>query len=304
MVAGTHRRCSQRCSTVVKAVSTVSAEKSHDLYGMDVGFYSSLGNYGLEARCAMLAELGYASTNLTLWSETAWRDLEDLSATAREHGLDVASINVTVDISASLHDSATTRVLDLIRAAEGLGTIELALVGEDLLPSDDKAALSFMDAAIAAAEGSNSSLSLYPHAGYWLSRPSDAVRICEKLECPSLGVTFSSFHWYAYSPTESLTDSLRAARRHLRLVNTCGSRQVSGQYFPASIEPVGDGEFDTFAFFGMLHDVGYRGPIGILAYGLGGDAYAYFRRSRDAIRDVEQRLIAHPDWAKLRPDTL
>jgi sugar phosphate isomerase/epimerase len=282
----------------------VSAEKSHDLFGMDVGFYSSLGNYGLDARCAMLAELGYDSTNLTLWSETAWRDLEDLSATAHRHGLDVASVNVTVDVSASLHDSTTARVLDLIRAAEGLGTIELALDGEDLPAGSDKAALSFMDAAITAAGGSKADLSLYPHSGYWLSRPSDAVRMCEMLECPSVGVTFSSFHWYASSPRESLIDSLAAARRHVRLVNTCGSRRVSGQYFPASIEPVGDGEFDTFAFLGVLREVGYRGPIGILAYGLGGDAYAYFRRSRDAIRDIEKRLSAHPDWAKLRPDTL
>jgi sugar phosphate isomerase/epimerase len=282
----------------------VSAEQGYDLYGMDVGFYSSIGNYRLDARCAMLADLGYRSTNLTLWSETAWRDLEDLSATARRHGLDVASINVTVDVSASLHGSDTKRVLDLIRAAEGLGTIELALLGEDLLPSDDQAALSFMEAAIAAAEGSNGSLSLYPHAGYWLSRPSEAVRICEKLDSPSLGLTLSSFHWYACSPRETLIDSLTAASRHLRLVNTCGSRVVSGQYFPASIEPVGDGEFDTFAFLAMLRDVGYQGPIGILAYGLGGDAYAYFRRSRDAIRDVEQRLTAHPDWARLRADTL
>jgi sugar phosphate isomerase/epimerase len=282
----------------------VNAEQRHDLYGMDVGFYSSLGNYGLDARCAMLADLGYASTGLTLWSETAWRDLNDLSATARRHGLDVASINVTVDVAASLHDSATKRVLDLIRAAEGLGTIELTLAGDDRLPHSDKAALSFVDAAITAAEGSNADLSLYPHFGYWLSRPSDAVRICEKLESPSLGVTFSSFHWYASSPTESLFDSLTAASRHLRLVNTCGCRRVSGQYLPASIEPVAAGEFDTFAFLGLLHDVGYCGPIGILAYGLAGDAYAYFRRSRDAIRDVEQRLTAHPDWAKLRADTL
>ena len=281
----------------------MSAEETHDLCGMDVGFYSSLGNYGLDARCAMLADLGYASTNLTLWSETAWRDLEDLSATARRHGLDVASVNVTVDLAASLRDSASKRVLDLIRAAEGLGTIELALDG-DPHPRSDKAALSFVDAAIAAAAGSNTSLSLYPHAGYWLSRPSEAVRICDQLECPSLGVTFSSFHWYASSPRESLMESLTAARRHLRLVNTCGSRQVSGQYFPATIEPVGDGEFDTFAFLGLLREVGYRGPIGVLAYGLGGDAFAYFRRSRDAIRDVEQRLTAHPDWAKLRADTV
>jgi sugar phosphate isomerase/epimerase len=144
----------------------VSAEEGYDLYGMDVGFYSSLGNYALDARCAMLAELGFASTNLTLWSEAAWRDLTDLSATARKHDLEVASINVTIDLTASLHDSGTRRVLDLIRAAEGVGTIELALVGNEQLPPGDEAALSFMDAAIAAAEASSADLSLYPHARY------------------------------------------------------------------------------------------------------------------------------------------
>ncbi len=34
----------------------------HSLYPMDTGFYNSLGNYTLESRCGIAAELGFADT--------------------------------------------------------------------------------------------------------------------------------------------------------------------------------------------------------------------------------------------------
>jgi len=53
-----------------------------------------------------------------------------------------------------------------------------------------------------------------------------------------------------------------------------------------------------------LRRAGFEGPLGIQAYGIGGDPYSSFRRSLAAVRDIERRLDEHPAWADLRDDTL
>jgi sugar phosphate isomerase/epimerase len=275
----------------------------HDLVGMDVGFYSRGGAYPLAARCELLAELGYQATNLTLWSEPAWADLPQLGATARANGLDVASIYLTVDVS-SPGSADWARALDAIASVEATRTVELALLNdaaERSDPSADGDARRFLDAALDRAHSNEVRLLLYPHTFAWLERPADAVRLAAGYDDPALGITFAAFHWYAVVG-EDLPGALAGVAPYLGMVNTNGSRPQSGTYFPATIEPIGDGEFDNFHLLGLLREVGYTGPLGVQSYGIGGDPYVHFGRSRDAVRDIESRLDRHPGWVRLRGD--
>jgi sugar phosphate isomerase/epimerase len=255
-------------------------------FGMDTGFYSRIGSYPPEVRCAMLAALGYDATYLTLWSERAWTDLSTVDAEARRHGLDVAAVNVTVDL-----DEDPGRVLELLSSGR---TVEVAVKNS----AGDAAALRFLERALAAGEGR---ILLYPHTFYWLERVTDAVRLCAALAEPRLGLVFPAFHWYA-ADGSPLTDVLDRAAPHLGMVNLCGSRRLAGQYFPATIEPLDGGDLDNFAILGALRAVGYEGMVGVQGYGVGGDAYEHFRRSLAALRAMEERLDAHPEWALLRAD--
>jgi len=276
---------------------------SYRLFGMDVGFYNSIGVYPLETRCEMLADLGYDATNLTLWSDAAWSDLPKLGSAASSSGLSVACINVTVDLSAPTDRGETARILDMIERIEATDTVELALRFDAVQArGPDAAADRFLDAALEAAQRNDVKLLLYPHAHFWLERVADAVRLCAHYDTERLCMTFSAFHWYAVDG-ENLCAQLRAAGPYLRQVNTSGSRRVSGQYLPATIEPVGDGEFDNFAFLGMLRELGFDGLLGVQGYGVGGDVYSNLRRSLEAIREAERRLDKHPHWARMRFDS-
>ena len=266
-------------------------------YGMDVGFYSHLGSYSLEARCEILAELGCGATNLTLWSERAWADLDRLDAVAEKTGLEVASLYVTVDVTAPPHAPEVARAVELIER-HGHHPIELTFSA-----GDDSGARRFLDAALAAAGRSGAQLRLYPHFAFWLERVDQALELLRGYDTDRLGLTFPAFHVYALEGNGFLAALDRAAP-YLRGANTNGSRRLSGQYFPVTIEPVGEGDFDNFAFLGRLRELGYAAPLGIQAYGVGGDVYAHLRRSLAAIRDIEHRLDAHPGWARLAGDTL
>lgn len=94
---------------------------------MDTSFYHSLGAYEWDARCEMLAELGYDATYLTCWSEAAWRDVPRLDETRRSFGLDVAGVYVTLDLASGEHDEENHRIQRLIEAMEGCASIELSI---------------------------------------------------------------------------------------------------------------------------------------------------------------------------------
>lgn len=257
---------------------------------MDTGFYSRLGSYPPEVRCEILAELGYHATYLTLWSERAWADLPGLGRTAARYGLGVAAVNVVLDGN---HD----RIVHMVRTIDSTRTVEIAIRAD----VGDAGALGFLDTALAAADENDVRLLLYPHAFYWLERVQDAVRLCDMVGHPRLGLVLPAFHWYAVDGSD-LPGTIGLAARHLGLVNLCGSRRLAGQYFPATIEPLDSGDLDNFAVLGALRAVSYDGPVGIQGYGVGGDAYEHFRRSLAALRGMERRLDAHPHWAALRAD--
>ncbi|MCU1530213.1 MAG: Xylose isomerase protein barrel [Frondihabitans sp.] len=277
------------------------------LIGMDVGFYNSIGAYPLEARCEMLAELGYTGTNLTLWSEPAWADLPRLARATADSGLEASSVYVTVDIAAPLEDEATRRALALIGSVEATRTVEVALVADSTYapsdPAGDDRARAFLERALAAAESNEVTLLLYPHTFGWVERIDDAVRLAATFDDPRLGLTFSAFHWYA-ADRQDLDGTLQRAARYLGMANVSGSRPQSGGYFPATIEPVGGGELDVFHVVATLRENGYTGALGVQGYGIGGDPYEAFASSRDAIGSIEDRLARHPAWRQLRPDRI
>ena len=120
------------------------------------------------------------------------------------------------------------------------------------------------------------------------------------LDCETLGITFSGYHWYAVGE-ETLT-VLEDAAPYLVTANVCGSSRVDGSGPAATIEPLGAGELDNFALLGALAYAGYDGPIGIQGYSVGGDPYARLSRSFEALRSLEARLRAHPEWAAIDAD--
>jgi sugar phosphate isomerase/epimerase len=277
----------------------------HELFAMDTAFRHSLGVYPFETRCEMLADLGYDGTYLTLFDEADWDDLPSLPRVEDRYGLDVAGVWTTIDVDAPEGDPENERVVDLVETLDGCSNLEVALRARDAdwdrsEPDGDDAARRWLERLLDSAAERGITVSLYPHAGFWMERIDDAVRLCESVDRPNLGIVFAGFHWYAVSGT-GLRETLAAAGPHLSSVNLCGCRKdrESGD-LPATIEPLDGGELDNFVVLSALREVDYDGPVGVQGYSVGGDVYAKLRRSRDAFRDMERRLREHPDWGSLR----
>ncbi len=276
---------------------------SYLTFAMDTCFYTPHGNYPFDVRCEMLAELGYDGTYLTLWNEQAWKDVEKLSQIKPRHGLDVAAVYVTADLWAPADDPDRRRIRHLIETIEGCDTIEIAATRNrqgigNSDPAGDDDAIRYLESLLEIATARGLRILLYPHINSWLERIEDAVRICLRMDHPSLQAVFCGFHWFAVEG-ERLFSRLSEAAPWLGQVNLCGSRKsphgIAGK---ATIEPLDCGEIDHFALLGHLRKIGYGGWVGMQGYSLGGDVYANLRRSRAALRDIESRLDRHPHWAE------
>jgi len=276
----------------------------HALYPMDTGFYNSLGNYTLESRCAIAADLGFADTYLTLWSPEAWEDLGRLKTVSADHGLGVAGVYHILQLDQLDESAALGKIEEILEHLPQGAVLELAVQDSVASPfgksaeAGDGLLLPFLAAVMARADRSGHEVSLYPHIDFWLERIEDAVRLCGQLGHPRLGLNFNAFHWYAVDGT-GLDEKLAKAAPYLKLVTLNGSRQTDAG-LGATIEPLDQGELDLFAVLGALRrEAGFRGKIGFQGYSWGGDIHAKLERSLGYFRRMEDRLNRHPEWAIL-----
>jgi sugar phosphate isomerase/epimerase len=54
------------------------------------------------------------------------------------------------------------------------------------------------------------------------------------------------------------------------------------------IQPLDKGSFDVAEFIKTLRELGYRGPVGLQCYGIGGDVREHLARSMDAWKKINE----------------
>jgi sugar phosphate isomerase/epimerase len=273
------------------------------VYAMDTGFYNTQGSYDFDARCEIAAELGFDATYLTLWSEAAWSDVPKLASARDKHGLDVAGVYCPIDMTASNAGIEAERIVDLLRTVEGTRFVEIALLSDRYRPGDeagDEIARALLQRFADAAQERDITLLLYPHALCWLERTADAVRLCREMDDPRVRAIFTAYHWYAVEGGPELRHVVDDVAPFLASVNICGASKLPGMVMGATVERLDEGELDAFDVLAQVRRIGYDGYVGLQGYSLQGDPYANFRRSLEALRDIERRLDAHPHWGDLR----
>jgi sugar phosphate isomerase/epimerase len=277
---------------------------AYRFYAMDFAFYNSMGVYSFEARCEMLKEIGYDAMHLSVWNGERWREVEKLRDVKQKYGLDVAGVYVVLDLALGETHPRNYGILTMLENIEEGSTVELAIqsVARHIRPSDpagDDIAVKWLEKALEICERRNINLLLYSHLSFWVERHEDAVRLCQRLNHPNIGIVFCGYHWYAVDG-QDIQATLSLVAPYLRQVNLSGSRRSPlGFGNVATIEPLDAGELDNFALLGQLKKIGYNGLVGYQGWSEGGDAYSKLSRSLKALRDMDRRLDEHPHWAEL-----
>jgi len=118
-------------------------------------------------------------------------------------------------------------------------------------------------------------ISLYPHVGCWVERTGHAFEIAEKAGLQNVGCTFNLYHWLKTEGPNDLTKKAESIFPRLDCLTINGSPQdISSLPVEEGILPLGEGDYDVRSFVETFHKMGFRGPIGLQGYGIGGDIHA------------------------------
>jgi hydroxypyruvate isomerase len=127
-------------------------------------------------------------------------------------------------------------------------------------------------------------VALYPHEGFWLEKVDDAVRVAQKCNRRNIGLSFNLYHWLKTDSPANMGTAITRAMPYLFAVTINGTTEAG------SIETLDKGTFDVYRFLRVIKREGFKGPIGLQGYGIGGDVRENLRRSMDAWRGFSRRL--------------
>jgi len=238
----------------------------------------------LSQQAAMLKELGYDGAG-HLWLA----GLADRIKTLDDAGLKLFQVYMQVDITPGkpAYDPALAKALPLLKGRDTMLAV-LIVGGKASDPAGDERAVAVVREIADAARPFGTRLALYPHAGNWLEKMDDALRVIKKADRLNVGMMFNLCHWLKSEKDPDPAAVLKAAMPHLLAVSIHGAdsaesvRSGKGNW----IQPLDSSTFDVPALLATLRALGYRGPIGLQCYGLPGDARDHLARSMTAWRKM------------------
>ncbi len=238
-------------------------------------------------QAAMLKDLGYDGVGHIFLDGVAER-----IKTLDDAGLTLYQITMNVDVGAG-KQPYEARFKDVLKLVKGRHVqFDLLLNGaKSSDPSVDPHAVEVLREMSDLARDSGSQLLLYPHHGSWVERIEDSIRVADKVDRANVGVMFNLCHWLRVDKQRDYKHLLKQAMPRLWAVSINGAdSQDDKPGWDHYIQPLDKGSFDVGAFLTTLKELGYKGPIGLQCFGIGGDAREHLVRSMKAWQKLSAPL--------------
>ncbi len=257
---------------------------SNDFFAMDTGTKDASHQTARE-QVQMIKELGYAGIGLQ-----GFEGLEAMLQELDQTRLKLYNIYFLVDIDPG-KEPYDPLLKEAVRRLKGRDVmLWTAVTSRRFRPSSEEGdpdALRVLGTIADLASESGLKVALYPHTSYWLERLEDALRLEQELNRANVGVTFNLCHWLRVDDERNLRQLLQAAAPHLLVASINGAdSNCRGCDWNRLIQTLDRGSFDVKSVLEILKDAGFRGPIGLQGYGIGGNAYENLRRSMKAWQEM------------------
>jgi sugar phosphate isomerase/epimerase len=266
--------------------SPAAGEKPYPFFPFCIDWHDAK-HRSLAEQAAMLKELGYDGVG-HLFLDKVDERLRTLDAA----GLRLYQITMSLEMAPGKrpYDPKFKEVLSLVKGRK----VQFLLLTGGAKPSDaavDPHAVEILREMSALAADAGAQLLLYPHQGSWVERIEDAVRVAGKVDRPNVGAMFNLCHWLRVDKSRDYRSLLQQAMPRLWAVSINGADvRDERPGWDHYIQPLDRGSFDVGALLKTLKELGYRGPIGLQCYGIGGDAREHLARSMAAWRKLSANL--------------
>ncbi|MHC4581368.1 MAG: sugar phosphate isomerase/epimerase family protein, partial [Planctomycetota bacterium] len=228
---------------------------------------------------ALLKKLGYDGI-----SSRGGDELSEVAEEIEKNGLRLFTVylGINIDPDQPAYGKELTDAIEVLKAHNAM--LWLYVLSKKYKPSDpngDERAEQIIREIAEMAAKSKVRVALYPHAGFWLERVEDTIRIAKRVNRRDVGVTFNLCHWLRVDDEKNMKSLIEAAMPHLFVVSINGA-DSGGKDWKTLIQTLDRGTFDMRGFLDTLYESGYTGPIGFQGYGIGGDAHDNLERTMDA----------------------
>jgi len=271
-------------------VASIDPDKhglTNPFFAMDTATTDEL-HITAKSQVQLVKELGYAG--IAYWERNPSKGPAGLGEMLNEldgQGLKVFGVYFSIKLE-DPNEKYMPLISASIRLLAGRQTMIWLAITSDVnkpsVPAGDSQAVEIVSKIADIAYENNVTVALYPHVDFWLEKVQDAVRIAEKTNRRNVGVTFNLYHWLRTDNPRNMESVLNLAMPYLSVVTINGTTETG------SIEPLDEGTFDVYEFLKALKKRGFKGPIGLQGYGIGGSAHENLKRSMTAWREFSQRL--------------
>lgn len=236
----------------------------------------------LAGKAALLKELGYDGVT--------WRPGNTAEALAEMSAKGIRMHALMMNLAVSKEEVPAPLPLADIQALKGSG----AVIWVQLLRKggDDADAVRELRHLNAVAKPLGLRVAIYPHVNNHAESLEDALRIAGLVADDNVGVSLTLCHQLKVMGMQDLEPLLQKALPKLFLVLVSGadSGDTRAMNWDRLIQPLGQGSYDAAALLGTLRKLGYKGPVGVIGYGLKQPAREHLRQS---ILFLREKL---PSW--------
>ena len=247
-------------------------------------------NASIAEQAKLLARLGFDGAGYPLWLDD---DLPKNLATLDDAGLKTFHLYASIDLKPG-GVPYDPRVEDSIRKLKGRPVTVCVLI-RGFPPGDprgEEPAVKILRRLGDVAAEAGVQISIYHHTNDWTESILYALEIVKKTNHARVGVNFNLCHWLKIDGDKDYSPVLRENAAKIFAVTINGAQLGSDAWTGGLIQPLDRGDFDNRELLNTLQKIGYRGPVGLMCYGIPDDTAEHLGRSIDVWKKWKA------DWSK------
>jgi sugar phosphate isomerase/epimerase len=140
---------------------------------------------------------------------------------------------------------------------------------------------------------------IYPHVNFWVHNVEDALRVAAKVNRRNAGITFNLCHFLADKGTKAdkaFLPLVEKAMPYLFAISLNGADKPTPEIMQSSnlwqyfIQPLGQGNYDTYQYLNAFIERGFDGPVGLQCYNIREEKPVHLRKSRAAWESYQRKI--------------
>lgn len=250
-----------------------------------------------EKQVQLLKSLGYDGMEK--------KGIDDFAETLEaldKHGLKLYTmyLNINLDDEEQPYDR---RLREVFKMLEGRPTMPwFYITSKQYKPSseeNDAIAVPILQEIADMANEYGVKVMIYPHINFWVDNVEDAVRVAEKVNRRNLGITFNLCHFLADQGTkanETFIPMAEKAMPYLFAISLNGADKPTEDIMRSSnlwqhlIQPLGEGNYNTYQYLNAFIERGFEGPVGLQCYNIKEEKPVHLKKSMTAWKNFQRKM--------------